>query len=601
MIAGVNRGPHAASSMQFTWILNGTVMNVVSSLVQIILVQTMLVRPMRIGKASGICLLLLAACQTPICAQSPRLNLQAAALGGDGADAGTDQTHDSGDVNPTSLIFRRQATRRMVFDRSQEIPLASLEPASIVGIDVMHPLVGTPSGQIEFQTAGHALVVSAVADSDQPDAAASRWVGAFNPFATYEVECAGIQGAGQFGMCFVDSESPNQLTATIIASEGKYQSIQWTVVKDGQQVDQQQFDWPHDVPTEGPVRLRAQMQAVGANLFIESAGRSYLVGYPDFVKHMDLRQKALANRFEFCLHAQLTAGSSVSVLSARSALTPGSGQADIRAITNQLGEPLLDEGRIWLTMTVRGRALPHPMQGVFSMNPTVFDIRFEGIIVFDMGDGLLRNELASHLFFDEPSKEWRGWTTGFSALGTTSAQEQKAILAVSSQRDPRRGFSIMKAWPIGLVGQHEDPHGVYDAEAKKWRLLLSEKAGKYRAGMWESDHWDHGYQRLAGPVEMDSTGTLIQKIGDTRYVFFGSADRKVYIRSYPDLTEVGQLQMHLPPWTEQTGTRIWPNIIALPEGYSTRYIAIMMDRVNFPGMPSPNWTYGAMYLYHATP
>ena len=166
---------------------------------------------------------------------------------------------------------------------------------------------------------------------------------------------------------------------------------------------------------------------------------------------------------------------------------------------------------------------------------------------------------------------------------------------------PRRGFSIMKAWPIGLVGQHEDPHGVYDIEAKKWRLLLSEKAGKYRAGIWESDHWDRGFQRLAGPVEMDSTGTLIQKVGRSRYVFFGSADRKVYIRSYPDLASVGELQIHRPPWNEQTGTRIWPNIISLPEGYPARYIAIMMDRVNYPNMPSPNWTYGAMYLYHANP
>ena len=153
-------------------------------------------------------------------------------------------------------------------------------------------------------------------------------------------------------------------------------------------------------------------------------------------------------------------------------------------------------------------------------DPSVFDIRFEGIIVFDMGDGLLRNELASHLFFDESSKTWRGWTTGFSALGTTSVKEQKAILAVSSKRDPRRGFSVMQAWPIWLDGQHEDPHGVYDAQARKWRLLLSEKAGKYRAGMWESEHWDRGFKRLAGPVEMDSTGTLIQKIGSRRYVFF---------------------------------------------------------------------------------
>jgi hypothetical protein len=157
----------------------------------------------------------------------------------------------------------------------------------------------------------------------------------------------------------------------------------------------------------------------------------------------------------------------------------------------------------------------------------------------------------------------------------------------------------MRARPIGLKGQHEDPHGVYDSKAEKWRLLLSERAGKYRAGMWESDNWDRGYQRLAGPVEMDSTGTLIQTIGESRYVFFGSADRRVYIRSYPDLKPVGELKMHLPPWNENTGTRIWPNIIPLPDGYPAPYLALMMDRQNYPEMPPRNWTYGAMYLFYA--
>jgi len=93
----------------------------------------------------------------------------------------------------------------------------------------------------------------------------------------------------------------------------------------------------------------------------------------------------------------------------------------------------------------------------------------------------------------------------------------------------------MRAQPIGLKGEHEDPHGVYDAQAGKWRLLLSERVGKCRAGMWESDRWDSGYKRLSGPVEMDRTGSLIQKIGGKRYALFGSAYRKVNVRTYPDL------------------------------------------------------------------
>lgn len=500
------------------------------------------------------------------------------------------------EVTPDLLEFRRHATRRMVFDPSQEIPLASMDPSMIVGFDLMHPAIGDQNGQTEFVLGDDALNVSA----PQP-AAACRWVGGFNPFATYDVDLKDFKGSGAVGLSFRDSGQSDRITASLVVSDGTCQAVHWVVVKDGQEVDRQAFELPERIATNFPTRFRVQMLAVGANLYVDSGGQSHLIGYPDFSQHFELRNKQRLHRYEFCLVTDLAAGSSVSISGATAALTPGCGQADIRAITRPDGEPLIDEGRLWFTMTVRGRALPHPLQGVFSMNPSVFDLQFEGIIVFDMGDGMLRNELASHLYYDAEADEWRGWTTGFSAFGVKDTKEEKAILAVSSKRDPRRGFSVMRARPIGLQGEHEDPHGIYDAQAGKWRLLLSERAGKYRAGMWESDRWDGGYTRLAGPVEMDSTGTLIQKIGSKRYALFGSADRKVYVRTYPDLKPAGELNIHMPPWNDDTGTRIWPNVIPLPEGYPSRYIALMMDRQNFPGMPKRNWTYGAMYLYHAQP
>jgi hypothetical protein len=500
------------------------------------------------------------------------------------------------EITPQLLEFSRQATRRMIFDRSQQIPLAALDPTKIVGFDLMHPAVGKQTGETLVSIGEGRLKLSTT-----HGAASARWIGGFNPFATYELGLQQLAGSGRIGLLFRDRHKDDQLAVTIVGRDGRYESIEWVVVKAGREVDRQVFAWPQGVRSTGGCRLRVQMLAVGVNLYLDTEGESHLVAYPDFNQHLELRRKDLVRQFEFCLSSDLEAKSSVEIEQVSSALTPGCGQADIRAITTRDGTPLLDQGRVWLTMTVRGRALPHPLQGVFSMNPSVFDLRFEGIIVFDMGDGLWRNELASHLFFDEPSGQWRGWTTGFSALGTKSKKEEKAILAVWSDRDPRKGFSIMHARPIGLQGQHEDPHGIYDSQAGKWRLLLSERAGNYRAGMWESDQWDRGYQRVAGPVEMDSTGTLIQKIGKSRYVFFGSADRKVYIRSYPDLDPVGELNIHLPPWNESTGTRIWPNIIPLPDGYPAPYLALMMDRQNYPGMPARNWTYGAMYLFYAHP
>ena len=499
------------------------------------------------------------------------------------------------DVTPELLEFRRQATRRMVFDANQEIPLAGFNPSKVVGLDLMHPLVGTPTGKPKFEIHEGTLRINANTASQ-----AERWIGGFNPFASYDISLEKFSGSGEVGILFRDSVEENRISASLVVSSGTCAAIRWLVVKDGKEVMREDHPLPEGVKPVFPLRFRVQMLAVGANLFLETDGQSHLIAYPDFSAHFELRKKSLMQRFEFCLHSKLSAGSAVVIREMTAALSPGCGQADIRAITRTDGEPLIDEGRLWFTMTVRGRALPHPMQGVFSMNPSVFDIKFEGIIVFDTGDGMLRNELASHLFYDEASKEWRGWTVGFSSYGNDAQGAQKAVLAVSSKRDPRKGFSIMRAKPIGLPsGMHEDPHGIYDADAGKWRMLLAEHDGKFRASVWESDAWDHGYKRLSGPVEMDSTGTSIQKIGSKRYAMFGSADRKVYIRAYPGLEPAGELNLHLPPWHDQSGTRIWPNVIPLPEGYPARYIALMMDRLNFPGMPKQNWTYGAMYLYHA--
>ncbi len=495
------------------------------------------------------------------------------------------------DVRPDEIQFRRQAVVRMVFDAEQNIPLSSLRPAKVIDLDLMHP-EALPGSGVKWDIQDGRLHGS----SPGADGSSQRWVGGFNPFATYDLVMRSAKGDGSAAITFPHKGNGDSLAATLLFKDGKPESITWTVVVGGKQVIAEKWPVPAGTVLKD-LTLRAQMSAVGVNLFLESAGRSDLIGYSDFAQHFDLRERKRFQAMDFAVSTDLKAGAQVVLAGASSCLTPGSGQADIRAVTDEEGAPLLEDGRLWFMMTVRGRALPHPMQGVFSLNPSVFDLRFEGIIVFDMDDGLLRNDLASHLFRDSKSGEWRGWTTGFSALGGSGAVE-KAILAISSTKDPRRGFSIMKARPIGIVGAHEDPHGVYDKDAGKWRMLLCEHGKKYRAAIWESDHWDRGYTRLAGPVEMDSTGTMIQKFGNKRYALFGSADRRIYIRTYPDLEPAGELKVDLPPWDDRNGTRIWPNVIPLPEGYPAPYIALMMDRVNFPEMPKANWTYGALYLYH---
>jgi len=500
------------------------------------------------------------------------------------------------ELTPADLEFRRQAVRRMIFDKSQDIILSGLWPSKIVSLDVMHPAVGEQENNPELSLEKGRLSVKA-----EKAASSTRWVGGFNPFAVYTLEIDSFTGSGETGFLFQDSDSENRISATLAVKDGMYQTIRFVVTKSGREVENRNFEWPEKLPSSDPIRLRVQMVAVGVNLFIEREGRPELIGRMDFVQHFDLRRKDLMRRFEFCLYNSLEAGSSVEINEVTAALSPGIGQSDMRIVTYEDGSPFLKDGRLWILITVRGGGLPHPLQGVYSLNPSVFDIQFKGIILYDRSDGLLRNDLASNIFYDRNDKQWRGFTTGFSAYGDPEKKEKKEIWSVESSKESLQGISIMHAKATGLIGDYEDPQCIYDTEAKKWRMLLCENHKGYKAVIRESDSWDGKYELISGPVKVNSTGTQIQKIGQKRYALFGSSDRKVYIYSYPDLKPVGELKMHRPPWNDKTGTRIWPNVIPLPEGYPAPYIALMMDRLNFPGMKGDNWTYGAMYLYYGYP
>jgi len=500
----------------------------------------------------------------------------------------------SGDVSPLDIKFKRQAVRRLVFDREQAIPLSGLRPNESVHLNIEHPVTYKRGGKTSYHTDKGQLSVRSKEDSES-----ALWIGGFNPFATYDVSFSAAQGKhSEAGVEFATPDNRNRMSVLAVFSGNRCTGIQWNLTVDGETKQDQLVNL--DDPISGSFTLRVQMLGTGLNVYLVQNGMNRVVDTRDFSKTIDLRKKEHIQSFEYRLLTRLNKGSSINITNTGSFLTTGAGQADIRAITHTDGSPLLDQGRLWFTMTIRGRHLPHPSQGVLSMNPSVFDIRLEGIIVFDRGDGLLRNEVASHIFYDKESDEWRGMTVGFSSYGDPEKIIPKQLWAVSSQRDPRFGFSIMKAKPVHMPGSAEDPHIIYDSDAEKWRVLVcAEGKVGFPAALYESDTWNGPYQLFAGPAKVNGTGCLLQKFGNNYYALFGSADRKFYVYSYPQLNPLGALDMFRPPWDEKNNTRCWPNVIPLPEGYPAPYIALSMDRVNYPGLKG--WTYGALYLYHGHP
>ncbi|MDO6437841.1 hypothetical protein Q4534_10500 [Cyclobacterium sp. 1_MG-2023] len=494
-------------------------------------------------------------------------------------------------VLPEQIKFTRQASKRLVFDEDQTIPLAGIWPEKSIGFSIMHPVIHQLKDSAKVEIVSSQLAIRSLSKT-----ATNIWFGGFNPVATYSLDLASCKGKGALGFTFFGKGSKEKFTIKVLFNDEKPVgvSLHYTDKKGLSKEAPIEVNFPQNARLNG--KLYLQMLGSGLVLYLKDGDLPQVIAQSDFNHLIDLRKKEYLHSFQSHLFVALDSGE-IKLDKVLMGLSTGVGLADIRAITYEDGSPLLDKGRLWYTMSIRGRALPHHIQGVFSMNPSVFDIKLEGVILFDRGDGLLRNEVASHLVFDRNDNLWKGLTTGFSAYANPEL-EKKQLLAIQSRRDPRFGFSIMEAKAFGVVGDIEDPHILYDEEAKKWRMLTCVNEGGYKAIVMEADEWDKGYVKIAGPVSHNSTGTSIQKIGNEPYCFSGSSEREIFIYTYPDLKEAGTLKMDLPPWDKSSGTRVWPNVVQLPEGYPFRYVALMMDRINYPGMVGPNWTYGALYLYH---
>ncbi len=495
------------------------------------------------------------------------------------------------DLKPDEIKFVRQGVQRMIFDEDQSIPLAKLQPEKIIGLEAMHPITHYNEAHANVKIKEDKLLIQSELETQT-----GIWFGGFNPFATYTIDLASTLGEGEIGFEFSSADKQQQFYIKAGFKDAILTGVKIRVVENAKVIADESVSV--NLTKQEKIKGKIILQMLGSGLVLYSLdnGLPKVIAQSDFNKYIDLRKKSYINSFQSSLFVKVKQGE-VQVNKVEMALTTGVGLADIRPITYENGDPILDQGRLWYTMSIRGRALPHHIQGVFSMNPTVFDIKLEGIILFDRNDGILRNEIASHIFYDRNEKVWRGLTTGFSAYANPE-KEKKQLLAVSSKNDPRFGFSVMKAVPFGMVGDIEDPHIIYDSEVDKWRMLTCINQGGYKAIMLESDFWNKDYKQIAGPVEHNSTGTSIHKIDGVYYCFSGSKEREIFIYTYPDLKEAGTLKMDLPPWTETSGTRVWPNVVQLPDGYPFKYIALMMDRFNYPGMKGPNWTYGALYLYH---
>ncbi len=514
---------------------------------------------------------------------------------------------DKPDLHPLDLEFKRLAVRRFIF--SNNINLCEFEPSQIVAFKSMHPVFSvsdTDRAKSDDNFVPRIEKGMLVLDNLSGDAPASIFVGGVNPYATYEINIDQMEGGAQ------PSEIGIELALTGLRNRIQYiakktangSGIFLRIYSDNELV--REINCNKEVP-ETAFGLRLQLYGRTAGMFITESGETEFLGSMPVKEHfgdiLDTRKLAVAHQSIFTIFSNLK-GRAI-VRNAKSYLSPGIGQADIRLISYEDLSPCIGEdGRLWFTFSCRGIDTPQSAQGVLSLDPSVFDVRFEGMIVFDHGDGMLRNDYASHLFYDRNAKEWRAYVCDFGGSRHHEGRAATGLITATSAKDPRRGFSIMKAArvePDQIEGHNEDPCIFYDKKENKWKLLTSAFVdNNITSRTYEGTEWNGKFTPVRRPIATNSTGTSIQWIGNRLYAFMGGTGN-LRVHSYPDLEKLGEIKMdYQPHWPNPAG-RVWASIVPLPAGYPYRYVLLTMDRANFPQIKGANWSYGALYFYGANP
>ena len=135
------------------------------------------------------------------------------------------------------------------------------------------------------------------------------------------------------------------------------------------------------------------------------------------------------------LYVALPAGGRAAVLRAESFLDGGLSHADMKPVRYEDGTPILENGRLFLTLSSRLQAGAY--QYVVSWNPSTCELRPEGAIFFDYGDGRWCADVAISLIYHRERREWLFWATAFS--------HGHILCHGTSAGDPRFGITVLDA------------------------------------------------------------------------------------------------------------------------------------------------------------
>ncbi len=406
-----------------------------------------------------------------------------------------------------------------------------------------------------------------------------RLIGSFFPWATYEMTLSALSSHAEVGLWL----------------RGEIGELIVLVTRGGVSLlceEKQAF-----------FEVEVQENATFALTFRTGGVSGYLDGKRLFDLSLHLldryRQEAVFCNATVALQLRLQqADDRVCFTSVQQYLCGGISHADIKPVRYEDGTPIMENGRLFLT--VSSRTEEQMYQSVLSWNPTLCDFRMEGAVFFDCGDGLWCSDVASSLIYDRTSGRWLVWMAAFShghVLGRGDCGG-----------DPRFGIHLVN---VTLMESKEDADltafaafsGDEDPDLilldGKWHLAICrlEKGTGYHYCHFVSDDPLDGFQFVDRTPTGEKTGGLFVRAEDGCFLVCGSdfGSRARY-DVYPinDFSSFENLKCDY----DDGGFRGWGSVMLLPLCGRKKYVWLTFDRHNGSHY---NWSYGNIYVFDSEP
>lgn len=292
--------------------------------------------------------------------------------------------------------------------------------------------------------------------------------------------------------------------------------------------------------------------------------------------------------------AYVYAEGNVTVKEALSYIDNGISTADIRTIRYENGDVMVENGKIYLSVTLR---LEEEMiQGILSWIPGTCEFDLTGVLFYDYGDGKWCGDVAASILYNRNVNMWYMWVCSFS---------HEHVLAHSEfEGDPRFGVNVIDAVLMkksessditrfeGFSGD-EDPDFFYDEREQKWFMAIcrtNPETKDYSYLFFESESPFDNYTYIGKGKNGAETGGSFVKIDGKQYFICGNDYNKVSDYRAYSKDGMENLKFNFP----DGGFRGWGTIIPVKQTSRTRYYHLTFDRHNASDY---NWSYGNLYCF----